>query len=67
MEKIETSIRKLKEVLGYEFDYDWSESCPPIKKVPENLNAKDKALLDVLDSFKDYIEEEIKRNNGFYY
>lgn len=66
MEEIRINIRKLKELLGYEFDYEWSENDPPLKKEPENIIPKDKAILNVLDSIENHLQEEIYRNNGFY-
>lgn len=66
MEDIRTSIRKLKELLGYEFDYDWSKNNPPVKKEPEFMYKKDEAIIKVLDSIEEYLEEQQKINSGFY-
>lgn len=66
MEDIEEKIRKLKEILGYEFDYEWSRNNPLIKKEPKFISDKDKAIINVLDSIKDYLQEEIYKSNGFY-
>ena len=66
MKEIRESIRELKELLGYEFDYEWSEDYPPVKKEPEIKSKKDEAILRVLESIEEYLEEEINRNNGFY-
>ena len=66
MDEISKNIRILKELLGYEFDYEWSETYPPVKKEPHIISCKDKAILDVLESIEEYLEEEMKRNNGFY-
>ena len=66
MEEIRKNINKLKEILGYEFDYFWSEEYPEIKKEPENLTDKDKAILKVLESIERYLEEESLRNSDFY-
>lgn len=66
MEDIRANIRKLKELLGYEFDYDWSENNPPVKKEPENIEEKDEAILKVLESIEEYLEEQAKINSGFY-
>ena len=67
MEEIIINIRKLKEILGYEFDYEWSETNPPLKKEPEIISSKDEAIVKVLESIEEYLQEEIYRNNGFYY
>ena len=66
MEEIHINIIKLKELLGYEFDYEWSETYPPVKKEPHIISYKDKAILDVLESIENHLDEEIKRNNGYY-
>lgn len=66
MEEIRKNINKLKEILGYELDYYWSEEYPEIKKEPENLTDKDKAILKVLESIERYLEEESLRNSDFY-
>lgn len=60
------SIRELKELLGYEYDYEWNEVEPPVIKEPEIINKKDYAILKVLESIENYLQEEICKNNGFY-
>jgi hypothetical protein len=60
------SIRELKELLGYEYDYEWNEVEPPVKKEPEIIDEKDKAIVKVLESIENYLQEEICKNNGFY-
>lgn len=65
-ESIKNNIRKLKEILGYEYDYEWSETNPTIKKEPQFIEPKDKAIIEVLDSIEDYLQEEIYKRNGFY-
>ena len=66
MKEIRKNINKLKEILGYELDYDWDEEYPKIKKEPDNLTDKDKAILKVLESIEQYLEEESLRNSDFY-
>lgn len=66
MNEIRKSIIKLKELLGYEFDYEWSDDNPPVKKEPEIKNKKDEAILKVLESIEEYLQDEILKNNGFY-
>lgn len=66
MKEIRKNISKLKEILGYELDYDWDEEYPEIKKEPDNLTDKDKAILKVLESIEQYLEEESLRNSDFY-
>lgn len=66
MNEIRKSIINLKELLGYEFDYEWSEDEPPVIKEPEIINKKDYAILKVLESIENYLQEEICKNNGFY-
>lgn len=66
MKEISINIRKLKEILGYEFDYEWSEENPPVKKEPKILAQKDEAIVKVLESIEEYLQEEIYENNGFY-
>lgn len=67
MEQIEISIKKLKEHLGYELDYEWNETNPPIKKEPEVIDEKDKLILKILDDIYEYLEQDLFNNNGFYY
>ena len=50
MKEIRKNINKLKEILGYELDYDWDEEYPEIKKEPDNLTKKDEAILKILVS-----------------
>ena len=66
MDGIRKNINKLKEILGYELDYDWDEEYPEIKKEPDNLTDKDKAILKILESIEQYLEEESLRNSDFY-
>ena len=66
MDEIRKNINKLKEIMGYELDYFCSENYPEIKKEPEDLSEKDKAILKVLESIEQYLEEESLRNSDFY-
>lgn len=67
MYEIRKNINKLKEVLGYELDYDWGEEYPEIKKEPDNLTDKDKAILNVLESIENRLKEMIEEKNGYDY
>ena len=71
MKDMKEKLFELKLQLGYKFDEEDIECKRPRlfdKSIePNNINIKDKKMVDLFEIIIDYLEEELLSENGFYY
>lgn len=71
MEDMKEKLFELKLQLGYKFDEEDIECKRPRlfdKSIESNnINIKDKKMVDLFETIIDYLEEELLSENGFYY
>ena len=71
MSDMKEKLFELKLQLGYKFD-EWDIDCknPNLfnKDIePENIETKDKKMVELFENIIDYLEKELLNENGFYY
>lgn len=71
MSDMKEKLFELKLQLGYKFDEEDIE-CKRVRMhdesiEPDNIDIKDKKMVELFENIIDYLEEELLRENGFYY
>ncbi len=70
MKDMKDKLFELKLQLGYKFDEEEIECKNPrlfAESIePENIEIKDKKMVDLFETIIDYLEEELLSENGFY-